>query len=278
MFSFLTEILEKYAIDCFGVIPLSECKVTKPYLLEREGIADGSAVILAVPYFTKACLAPNRNLSAYAVPRNYHAFFEMLYAELLPKLRERFPTYRFAGFSDHSPIAEVEAASRAGLGVIGKNHLLLTQKYSSYVFLGEIITDMPTDRTATEVTYCEGCGACERLCPASECGGCLSALTQKKGVLSEQERVLIKHFGSVWGCDICQEVCPHTKKAIKSESIFTPIPYFNEQTVAHLSLAVLDAFTPEEFAERAFSWRGRETVQRNLKIMEGSETEGDEPC
>ncbi len=278
MFSFLSKILEKYNIDCFGLIPLSECKITKPYLLEREGIANGSAVILAVPYFTKACLAPNRNLSAYAVSRNYHTFFEILYADILPILRDRFPNNRFAGFADHSPIAEVEAASRAGLGAIGKNHLLLTPKYASYVFLGEIITDMPTDRIAKDITYCEDCGVCQRLCPASECGGCLSALTQKKGALSDEEQHIIRRYGSVWGCDICQEVCPHTKKALKCGTLFTSVAYFQEQNIAHLNNTVLETLSPDAFAERAFSWRGRETIQRNLKIMEKSNEEGEDKC
>ena len=266
MFSFLSNFFEKNQIDCFAPIALSDCTVVRPYLLERAGIADGTAILMAIPYFTPACTAENRNLSAYAVSRDYHGFFAALFDEVLPLLRERFPTCKFAGFADHSPIAEVEAAARAGLGVIGQNHLLITKRYSSYVFLGEIVTDAKLACTAGEIRTCEGCGLCQKACPMDEIGTCLSALTQKKGALTEDEQATIRRFGSVWGCDICQAVCPHTKTAIKSGSIHSPIPYFAEQPIAHLTSEILDGMSDEEFQSRAYAWRGRETIQRNLKL------------
>ncbi|MBQ2734751.1 MAG: hypothetical protein IJF33_02865, partial [Clostridia bacterium] len=74
MFSFLCRFFEKKSIDCFAPIPLSACRITKPYLLERAGITDGNVIVLAIPYFSLACMNPNRNLSAYAVSRDYHGF------------------------------------------------------------------------------------------------------------------------------------------------------------------------------------------------------------
>lgn len=270
MFTFLSTFLEKKQIDCFAALPLSECRIQKPYLLEREGIENGSVVLIAVPYYTTACKDKDRNLSAYAVSLNYHDFFEELFEELLTLLRKQFPNNRFAYFSDHSPIAEVEAASKAGLGVIGKNHLLLTHRYSSYIFLGELFTDAILPYQVGEVTYCEDCGACQRACPAKECGGCLSALTQKKGKLTEEEEKAMLKYGSVWGCDICQEVCPHTKKAIESGSIYSPVEFFSQHTIAHLTKEKLDAMDDELFAKRAYSWRGKAVIERNLKLFEGN--------
>lgn len=275
MFAFLSEILQKNHIDCFGILPLSACKITKPYLLEREEIAKGSVILLAVPYFTRACDDPTRNISAYAVGKNYHAFFDALYADVLPKFRDAFPQNRFAGFSDHSPISEIEAAARAGLGVIGKNGLLLTERYSSYVFLGEIITDANLPSTLHEIALCEDCGLCRSVCPMQECGTCLSALTQKKGKLTPSEIGSLQKFGSAWGCDLCQEVCPHTLKAKQNETIYTPIPYFQEQNIPHLSLSVLDGMDDAFFEERAYSWRKRETIRRNLILLEDREMKGE---
>ena len=275
MFAFLSEILQKNHIDCFAALPLSACRVTKPYLLERAGITSGSAVILAVPYFTPACASPERNLSAYAVGRNYHAFFDALFEELLPLLKERYPEHRFAGFADHSPIAEIEAASRAGLGVIGKNGLLLTERYSSYVFLGELLTDAPLPYTLVEPRFCESCGLCQKICPMEKIGTCLSALTQKKGALDEAEIVALRRYGSCWGCDLCQEVCPHTVRAIQSGSIYTPIPYFHENNIPRLNLAILDAMEEDEFQKRAYSWRKRETIRRNLLLLQEKDEKGE---
>lgn len=275
MFAFLSEILQKNHIDCFAALPLSACRVTKPYLLERAGITSGSAVILAVPYFTPACASPERNLSAYAVGYNYHAFFDALFTELLPLLKERYPEHRFAGFADHSPIAEIEAASRAGLGVIGKNGLLLTERYSSYVFLGELLTDAPLPYTLVEPRFCENCGLCQKICPMEKIGTCLSALTQKKGELDEAEIAALRRYGSCWGCDLCQEVCPHTVRAIQSGSIYTPIPYFHENNIPRLNLAILDAMEEDEFQKRAYSWRKRETIRRNLLLLQEKDEKGE---
>lgn len=271
MFPFLSNYFKERQIDCFAALPLSECRIQKPYLLEREGLTDGSVLLVAIPYYTPACREPQRNLSAYAVSYNYHDYFEELFEELLATLRKQFPEHRFAYFSDHSPIAEVEAAAKAGLGVIGKNHLLLTPRYSSYIFLGELFTDAVLPYQVGTIESCENCGACLRACPAEECGGCLSALTQKKGALTEKEEADMLRYGSVWGCDRCQEVCPHTKKALESGSIYTPIAFFSRNPIAHLTLAQLNAMDDAEFSARAYSWRGRAVIERNLKLFENSE-------
>lgn len=272
MFSFFTEILQKNNIDCFAPIPLAECKVVRPYLLERCGITSGTAVMLAIPYFSEACLDPERNISAYAVSRDYHLFFKSLFSSLLPQLRERFPVHRFEGFADHSPIAECDAAARAGLGVIGKNHLLITKRYSSYIFLGEIITDAEFPCKTQQISECEGCGACMRACPAERYGGCFSAVTQKKGHLTNVEEEMIREQGIAWGCDICQEVCPHTKRAIASRTILSPIPFFKEQAISHLTEEKIVRMSDEEFLSCAFSWRGREVPLRNLQILKADKT------
>ena len=268
MLPFLTNFFQKKKIFLFSAIKLSDCEIRKPYLLERENISSGTVIMLAVPYYTRAAASPDRNLSAYAVPRDYHGFFQSLFAELLPILHEKWPEESFAGFADHSPIAELQAAAHSGLGVIGKNSLLLTEPYSSYVFLGELITTAELPTVFHPIASCEDCGACRRACPMEKIGTCLSALTQQKGELTDREKGILKKYGSVWGCDLCQEVCPYTKRALKNGTIFSPIPYFQEQTIAHLTADRLDRMDGKEFESRAYAWRGRDTIRRNLEIME----------
>ena len=83
----------------------------------------------------------------------------------------------------------------------------------------------------------------------------------------------MREYSSVWGCDICQEVCPHTKQALKDKTIFSPIPYFLENTIPYLTKEILDAMTDEEFETRAYAWRTRAVISRNLDLLEMNDRE-----
>lgn len=265
-------------------IPLSYCKPAKGYLLERAGIPDcGTAILFAIPYvMTEDILNPARNVSLYAVPRDYHGYVHGLTETILPILSQSFPAYRFALFSDHSPICEVDAAARAGLGVLGLHGLLITPTYGSFVFLGEIVTDAdymavtgePVPCFPSAPPLCEGCGACLAACPAgcnhASRDGCLSALTQKKGELSQEEMMAIRQGGLVWGCDTCQLACPYNRRVIRKKAD-TPIPYFREQRLIHVDADILDALNDKDFHERAYAWRGRTVIRRNTALLDPSE-------
>ena len=272
MIKTISRLLAERGIRLCAPIPLSACRILRPYLLERAGIGDGTAFLFAVPYYTTECDDPARNISAYAVSRDYHAFFGALFDEILPILRVQFPQNRFAGFTDHSPIAEVEAAVRAGLGVRGCNRLLLTEAYASYVFLGEIVTDASVDCVLHEPRTCTQCGACKSSCPVALNGeACLSALTQKKGELTAEEAKALLANGMIWGCDRCQESCPVTRRAKAAGSIYTPIAFFKEHALPHLTANAVEEMSNEAFAARAYSWRGRKTILRNLHLFQKGE-------
>ena len=182
MLDMLKSELLSCGIELVGALPLSKCKLLRPYKLKNAGFdtLEGlSVIIMAIPYYTEQ---KARNVSMYAVSRDYHLFADELLGSLTKKLGQAFAPYKFRGFADNSPISEVPCAAMAGLGVIGDNNMLITEKYSSYVFLAEIITDCPVDCPDEYVIKeCEHCGACKTACPMNETGECLSALTQKKG-------------------------------------------------------------------------------------------------
>lgn len=265
MTEMIRELLEHEGISLFAPIRLHDCRITRPYLLERAGITNGTAIMLAVPYLPY--IYDTKNLSAYAAVPDYHVYFRELFDRLLPILREHFPSHRFVGFADHSPIDEIDAALRAGLGVRGDNGLLLTVPYSSYVFLGEIVTDALLPTTLHTPGECLHCGACRRACPVSlDKGRCLSALTQKKGELSDGERQRLREHPLIWGCDTCQEACPYTTAAIKHGTLCGAPAFFRRDILPILTAEALASMDDAFFSLRAYAWRGRTVIERNLNI------------
>jgi len=265
-------------------IPLSICRQSRGYLLDKAGIPPtGTAILFAIPYLIPSEVShPHRNLSLYAVPRDYHGYIKELEATVLPSIQRMFPDNTFILFSDHSPIYEVDAAARAGLGIVGTNGLLITPNYGSFVFIGEVITDADytsvTGHEAPEFPAdpptCEQCGACVRACPAGCCdhdrSNCLSALTQKKGGLTPDEEAAVLRGGLAWGCDACQLSCPHNIRVIEKGQD-TTIPYFVEERKLRLDSAQLSLMSDDAFGLRAYAWRGRAVISRNLALLEGQE-------
>ena len=263
------EILASEGITEYGILPIDEVQVFRPELFSRgEPITPKSLLLFLVPYYT----GPAENLSLYAVSRDYHLYMQGLTARLIAALSASYPAASFRAFSDHSPINERHAAARAGLGILGDNGLLINKAYGSLVFIGEIFSDLeaPADAPLYPIVSCEHCGACHRACPTgalSGVGDCLSALTQRKGELAEGPVVLMRDRKTVWGCDLCQTACPHTRRVIR-ENVLTPIAFFHEARIPHLTGEILAAMDASTFKTRAFSWRGRTTIARNLAAYE----------
>ncbi len=258
--SYMTE----HHIRFYGALPFSRCSVINRPLLDRTLPQPESVLSLLIPYYDGD--TPERNISLYAVARDYHLYAKKLLGTLCAVLEQAYPSYRFVWYADHSPFDERETAAKAGLGIYGDNGLLINETYGSYVFLAEIASDMPfaEANTPCEIRRCSHCGACRRACPMTD--QCLSMITQKKGELSDDEKKLILANKTVWGCDLCQTVCPYNRKVQH-----TPIAFFRENKIYRLTLPLLESMSDEEFQMRAFSWRKRQTVIRNLMLKYGTE-------
>jgi epoxyqueuosine reductase len=265
----VSKIFSKNNIEYFSLIDYSVCRETAPNIIERSKVTPKSVVLYLLPYYTER----GENLSSYAVGIDYHAVIKRINDDLISALKAEYPDEEFVGFGDHSPIDERHAALISGLGILGENGLIINEKYGSYVFVGEIISTLPlreNEKTPiTAVRRCGGCQRCKSACPTGILSGegcdCLSAITQKKGELSGDEIALMLKYNTVWGCDECQRACPYNERVEKS-----PVSDFSTDCITYLTSERLALMDKAEFSRRAYAWRGRKTIARNLEIYENA--------
>ena len=264
-------------LELFSILPFDKMRIINQSKFERRTIQNPkSVIIIALPYFTGR--TEETNISLYAHSKDYHLFFSDFFKTAKKYFEEKFKGYSFEGYADNSFIDERYGAVISGIGVFGENGTVITKEYGSYVFLGEIITDMPTEDfyeggafgMDTDFKHCIKCGRCKTHCPIykGECSECLSMITQKKGELSCNEIDLMVKYNTVWGCDICQDVCP-----MNSNIKTTPVDFFYENRINKVSSDIINSMNDEEFSSRAFAWRGRKTILRNTDIYQGCKKE-----
>ena len=255
MKSKITEILNKADIRDVGFCAFD---VIKDKLIEcraKSRIPENAKTVICCAFPYKVREEKPENISRYAAVPDYHRILGGILKKSCDELKKYIDGYRYEYFVDNSPIPEVLAASASGLGVIGKNGILITEKYGSFVFLGEIVTDLEIE-TVNKTKYCDNCGVCKTLCPvALDKKHCLSALSQKKGELDKSEQELIYKNRIVWGCDICAEACPLNQGA--------ELTYIKEFSDGYRSFYT----DSEDITDRAYEWRGKKTVDRNFNII-----------
>ncbi len=257
----LYTLLSQQGIDVFSCLDGKNLQIIQPHLMP-DGI--NTAFFWLLPYYTGK--HENRNVSLYAVSRDYHVFAKNLAQHLHSHLKSAFPGEQFFFFCDSSPINEVKAALDCGLGVMGKNRLIINRKYGSYVFVGSMLTSAKIDVSQAARDYtgskreCLNCGLCKESCAflRGENDVCLSSLNQTKQVTDGQLQ-LIKQQKIRWGCDVCQEVCP-----MNEDVSVTPIEFFHEDTTEVVTAEYINSLSKEQFRQRAYSWRGKNVILRNI--------------
>ncbi len=263
MFEKIKSILQEEGITQIGMIKIDDCDIINQRILPEWA---KSAIMFSIPY-RSTTETPKDGFSEYARIYDYHKFASELYRRIISKM-ETETSFMFKGFCDHSPINEKTAIAKCGLGVIGRNSLFLDNIYGSFVFLGSIITNADTTAEAKDIQHCKNCGLCIDRCPNSAIiqqgisrNDCLSGISQKK-TKTEQEIELLKNNNIVWGCDICQNVCPYNATAKIS-----PIPYFKETRINHIDKNFINNLSDEEFQKYAFAYKGRKIVLNNIEFI-----------
>ena len=257
---FLDKIFKKYGLDFYGFCDFSSLENELFECRAKQRIPEGANTVITVLFPYKVREEKPENISRYAAVEDYHFVCGKILDEITKMLKNKFKNRAFEYFIDNSPINEVKAAALCGLGVIGKNNLLINERYGSFCFIGEIVTDYKIQSVNNLITNCINCNKCLNACPTGFLSDknikCLSSVTQQKGELTDEEKLLVKKGGSIWGCDICQNICPMNKFAEA-----TKIKEFIESYR-------IEYIENEDIKNRAYAWRGEKVILRNAKIVE----------
>ncbi len=289
---------QKLGFDSCGIVPAEELREEKKFLefwlsqgfhgemkyMERNLdkrtnpalLVPGakSIIIGLINYYPATKLKlKHYKISKYAWGQDYHFVVKKRLWSLLRFINENIGPAHGRAFSDSAPVLEQALAVRAGLGWIGKNSLLITKK-GSYFFIGELIIDIELayDVPFTK-NFCGNCTACIQACPTQaiiqprvvDARKCISYLTiEKRGEFDQP----VDLHGWVFGCDICQDVCPWNKKAIA-----TKIPEFTpKKELTELTDEKLEKLTKQEFNKifknTPVERTGYKGLMRNIKAQQ----------
>lgn len=236
-----------------------------------------SIVVVLFPYYAGV---EKGNLSMYCRGIDYHAVVPKYLKPVGEALKQELgEVVQYGVYADTGPLRDRYLALRAGLGFVGRNQMMINRKYGSYCFIAYMTVNLPLETDPepawTSEPQCLNCGACVSGCPGGamqEDGGfimerCRSGITQKKGELEKWELEIFYKDDAIFGCDVCQRVCPHNKGIATS-----PIKEFVEERIDSLEMEDLEGLSRKQFQEkypnRAFTWRGPEVLRRNLRLME----------
>ena len=216
---------------------------------------------------------PMGKVVAYAQYEDYHPFIKARLSKLVDFLNTVTGGVKFKVCVDSAPIAERALAVRAGLGFIGKNHMLINPKLGGRIFLGEIITYLKLQTDGPIAADCSDCNKCITACPTGalrpdgqfDAGRCINYLTiEHKGSISPE--LSAKIGDKLFGCEECVRVCPYQHNApacMNTEFKFYPKrAELNLQRILDMSLESFDA----EFAGSVIRRLGLEDLKRNARI------------
>lgn len=257
-----------------GTVPFAPENIE--HRLHAEDLLPGakSAIVCLFPY--RPARREPGNLALYARAKDYHRVNHEYLRRLTEALGAQFPDAAFHALVDTSPLVDRWLAWQAGLGWYGKSHCLIHPKYGTLFTIGALLTTLPLSPDEPLSSQCGTCHRCIDACPGKALSKegfhpwtCKSYLTQKKEELTEKEISILRKTPLIFGCDVCQMVCPYNVHAAPS-----PLPEIKENRIASLSKEELESLSNRAFdrtyRDYAFAWRGKKILLRNLELIDGS--------
>lgn len=217
----------------------------------------------------------NGEISMSSWGLDYHRVLNDKMVKLIGSLKKEI-SFEYKAFVDTGPLVDRELARKAGLGFYGKNCSIINDKYGSFIFLGYILTNMEIKPDIPVEDDCGDCDLCLKACPTGALetayninpNRCISYLTQTKDIIPVELRQ--KMGRSIYGCDICQRVCPRNKDIrISQHKEFIPKVTEGAIDLEEL-LFISNRNFKNKFGSISASWRGRNTLKRNAIIAIGN--------
>lgn len=276
----IDSILSKH-VDVYGYASVKEYIETRSSLLKEDIFNDYSKfegyktiITLAIAYPSKIIANKEKTigvLSRYSYGTDYHLVFRKILKAIEEELSEL--DIKTLSSVDTGFIDERWASHIAHMGFLGKSQFLITEEYGSYVYLATILIDQDIDKEFIVQDTCGTCNLCVKACPTNALDGrfiqerCISELTQSKKILNEAEINSIRHL--VYGCDICQQVCPKNKGIdIHKYPDFEPTGIEKVDLINILKMSNREY--KKVYGENASSWKGATIIKRNALCLLGN--------
>ncbi len=196
-----------------------------------------SLICLALNYYTPQQHSQEQNhgkISRYAWGRDYHKVLSKKLKALSQWLESQGEQIQTRYYVDTGPVQDKVWAQRAGIGWIAKNGNLITRNYGSWVFLGEILTNLPLEPDRPHSAHCGTCSRCLSACPTQaivspsvvDANRCIAYHTIENRAVTLPTEIAKNLQGWVAGCDICQDVCPWNQRFAQVTDVedFQPRP------------------------------------------------------
>lgn len=240
-----------------------------------------SVISLAYNYYPSQKLETENNLklSKYAYGRDYHKVIRKKLKLFFAEIKAQFGDVEGRVFVDSAPVMEKVWAAKAGIGWQGKNTLLINKKAGSFFFLSEIILDLELEADAPVKDYCGTCTRCIDACPtqaleayAIDASKCISYYTiELKNALPESEKSKMQDW--MFGCDICQDVCPWNRLS----KAHTELQFMPSSTLLNMRKADWQELNSELFDElfegSAVKRTGYEGLKRNIAFLDAEKSD-----
>ena len=235
-----------------------------------QKILQGAKTVITFlfPYMTSS--HKDGNLSYYCMGLDYHIGVKDFLGKIVNYIKRYNEDAKFYIQADIGDLAEKFFAYNSGLGTLGLNSLIISSIYGSYVNIGVLVTDLDMDSKITEKKICDRCMKCQNSCPGNAINGdftidsqnCASYISQKKGELSDYEIRIMKKSAKIFGCDICQNVCHFNNNVKKICATYDIINNIEQE-----ELKISNKEFKSKYADRAFSFRGKSVLSRNIDLI-----------